>query len=84
MSVPEKEAQVNFSKYPNALHQDSILHGRYIIKDVLGQGGFGITYKALDYQTREYVAIKEYFPSGLVVRNTQIVAPTTQAAVDFY
>ena len=76
---------MSFSNFPNALFQDSILNGRYIIKDVLGQGGFGITYKALDYQTREYVAIKEYYPRMIVTRDPSynVVPQTGQNDHDF-
>ena len=63
--VPENEEE----KYPNALQPGSILNGRYIIGHVLGQGGFGITYIAKDYQTGERVAIKEYLPSEFAGRN---------------
>ena len=41
--------------YPLALTQGSILNGRYIVGRVIGQGGFGITYIAQDYQTKERV-----------------------------
>lgn len=41
---------------------------RYIIGETLGLGGFGITYKAWDIQLGTVLAIKEYFPSGLVNR----------------
>ncbi len=41
---------------------------RYIIGETLGLGGFGITYKAWDVQLETVLAIKEYFPSGLVNR----------------
>ena len=60
---------MSYSDYPTALKQESILNGRYIIKDVLGQGGFGITYKALDYMTNDLVAIKEYYPGSIVTRS---------------
>lgn len=44
------------------------LHSRYIVGQVLGFGGFGITYKAWDSKLETVVAIKEYYPSGLVNR----------------
>ncbi len=34
----------------------------YVIERVLGQGTFGITYKALILGSNQFVAIKEYFP----------------------
>lgn len=42
--------------------------GRYEILSVLGQGGFGITYRAQDAELRREVAIKEYLPTSLALR----------------
>ena len=61
---------MNSTAYPTALKTDSILDGRYIIEDVLGQGGFGITYRAHDFHTKETVAIKEYYPGTFVIRES--------------
>jgi serine/threonine protein kinase len=59
--------------------------GRYEIVSVLGQGGFGITYRARDIQLDREVAIKEYLPSALAFRQDGItVLPrTTKMADDF-
>lgn len=53
---------------PNHLFVGTELAGRYIIGNVLGFGGFGITYKAWDKKLDAVVAIKEYYPSGIVNR----------------
>lgn len=57
-----------WEKYPAALPEGSILAGQYIIQDVLGQGGFGITYLAEDYKLKMKVAVKEFFPESMVMR----------------
>ena len=62
----------NREKYPLALPLGSILYGRYIVGRVLGQGGFGITYLAQDYQTKGLVAIKEFFPDSMATRTEKI------------
>lgn len=46
----------------------TILYGKYCIGKVLGSGGFGNTYKAWDIKLERFVAVKEYYPSGLVNR----------------
>ena len=51
-----------------ALPPESILHSRYLIGRVLGQGGFGITYLAFDMSENRRVVIKELFPSSMVRR----------------
>jgi serine/threonine protein kinase len=42
--------------------------GKYELQAVLGQGGFGITYRAWDRELDRPVAIKEYLPSDMAVR----------------
>ena len=44
------------------------LAGRYIVGKAVGFGGFGITYKAWDKKLDVVVAVKEYYPSGIVNR----------------
>ncbi|MCR5232634.1 MAG: protein kinase [Lachnospiraceae bacterium] len=66
------------SNYPMALAEGTILNGAYIIKKVLGQGGFGITYEAAVHKSNELVAIKEYFPDTMASRTSQTeVTPYT-------
>lgn len=62
------DAEKNREKYPRALPHGTALGGRYIVGKVLGQGGFGITYIAYDYQEQQLVAVKEYFPDSLASR----------------
>ena len=50
------------------LYPKTILHERYVMGKVLGNGGFGVTYKAFDLRLNKIVAIKEFFPAGLVNR----------------
>jgi serine/threonine protein kinase len=45
----------------------------YELISVLGQGGFGITYHARDTQLERDVAIKEYLPISIAVRENGIV-----------
>lgn len=45
------------------------LKDRYKIGTVIGAGGFGITYRAVDLQTGNPVAVKEFYPNGMVSRD---------------
>ncbi|WP_418642369.1 serine/threonine protein kinase [Vibrio chaetopteri] len=47
----------------------------YKIESILGQGGFGITYKAWHEALEEFVAIKEFFPATLAARSQVTVGP---------
>ena len=61
--VPEQEPECNI------LPPGTILQGRYMLGNKLGQGGFGITYIGCDLRLNLRVAIKEYFPNGFASRN---------------
>ena len=51
----------------DALPQGCVLRD-YTVQEVLGHGGFGIVYKARHNELDQVVAIKEYLPSELAVR----------------
>jgi len=50
------------------LQPGTVLQDRYIIGNSVGVGGFGITYRAWDANLNTLVAIKEFYPAGLVSR----------------
>jgi serine/threonine protein kinase len=57
---------------PDSVHRNALAPGYrihwYTLDSVLGQGGFGITYLARDTNLAQRVAIKEYLPLELAVR----------------
>lgn len=66
-------------KLRNSLQPGHKLHW-YQMEKVLGQGGFGITYLAYDTNLDQHVAIKEYLPMELAVREGDFsVYPASQA-----
>ena len=54
-----------------ALKPGTILEGKYLVGEMLGQGGFGITYIGFELLLEQKVAIKEYYPmsTGMVSRD---------------
>jgi serine/threonine protein kinase len=57
----------------------------YRIERLLGAGGFGLTYLAIDTNLNLRVAIKEYLPSDIAVRNPDhsVTPNSSQTAEDF-
>ena len=72
---------------PHHLSPGQVLHGKYLVGNSIGEGGFGITYIGRDLVLDIKVAIKEFYPNGYVNRNnavTQNVTATTQEQKDFF
>lgn len=72
-------------EHTQALHNGTRL-SQYEIASVLGSGGFGITYLARDTALDAPVAIKEYLPTELAVRqsDSKITAVSRAAEPDFH
>ena len=54
----------------------------YEINNVLGVGGFGVTYKAYDHTLQRDVALKEYLPNALAVRTPDGTTVTPKSEND--
>ena len=57
---------------PNLLKPGTILHNQYLVGNVIGEGGFGITYVGLDLSLDMKIAIKEFYPAGFANRNNTV------------
>jgi serine/threonine protein kinase len=58
-----------------------ILQNRYFIGKVLGEGGFGITYLGFDTRLGLKIAVKEYYPTGFVSRESNANTHTVHSFV---
>lgn len=72
-TCPHCGKDTNYTGRPLHLPAGYVVRGRhpYVLGAALGQGGFGITYIALDMETNERVAIKEYFPTYCAGRTAE-------------
>lgn len=66
-----KKAPWDYRPAEGSLPPETELHGRYRLGVVLGVGGFGRTYMGWDMALDKAVAVKEYAPKGLCLRNTE-------------
>ena len=82
LSAPDACPRCGFDAagYDPPAHQikpGSILNGKYLVGRSLGEGGFGITYIGFDLNLELCVAIKEYYPNGLVMRQASVSMSVT-------
>jgi len=72
--LPHKQIDSSTHALNTPQHSDNSLPvgatlGEFEIVDIIGSGGFGIVYLAYDHSLHRQVALKEYMPSNLAVRN---------------
>lgn len=75
------------TEQPHYLKPGTILKEHFIVGTAIGAGGFGIIYKCYDTTLGVIVAIKEFFPVGLVNRaagdkNVEVMSDGRQAEYD--
>lgn len=66
---------------PYVLTPYTVLNGRYLVGKVLGKGGFGITYIAMDMMLERVVAIKEFLYRDICTEITVPLLPSLSAPV---
>ena len=81
-------APQDYQSPPHALRQGAMLNNRYLVGGIIGEGGFGITYIGLDTLLQFRVAIKEFFPNGMVNRNNtvsnEVLSISTESAKELF
>ena len=69
------------------LQPGTVIADRYIIGTVIGYGGFGVTYVAWDSQLSIKIAVKEFYPNGLVSRapeTTEVIELSRDENMDYH
>jgi hypothetical protein len=72
---------------PRYLPIGTIVNSRYAVGGVIGDGGFGITYRAWDTKLKVCIALKEYYQRGVVNRipnTTDVFIAAPDRAEEFY
>jgi peptidoglycan hydrolase-like protein with peptidoglycan-binding domain len=82
--VAESETHTEQEEFHGSLPKGTRLRN-YEVVSVLGHGAFGITYQARDTTLGRTVAIKEYLPTMLALRDGQsvVIPRSTELAEDF-
>lgn len=84
---PHCHAQGSVELQPHQIAPGTVIGNRYTLGNVIGEGGFGITYIALENTLGITVAIKEYYPFGYCNRNataSNTVAVTADDKREFF
>jgi serine/threonine protein kinase len=77
-------ASLEGAQYPTAIKPGTTLQGgKYKIEKVLGQGGFGVTYKAQNTTMGIPVVVKEFQPFGSVRVGMSVRPPATYGAKEY-
>lgn len=68
------------------LNPGTLIHGRYRVDQVLGSGGFGVTYRVMDLKENRVAAMKEYMPLDAAYRplGSQEVRPISESKKSQY
>ena len=61
----------------------TLQNGKYTILQIIGSGGFGITYLAMDNRLERQVVVKEYFPKFMVRRDTESMTQVMTLGPDY-
>ena len=77
---------LDFRNGPGLLPVGTILRGAkpYQIGAVIGRGGFGVTYIAMDLSCGRRVAVKEYFPAQAARRNESGILEPATGSLELY